>query len=81
VKALRKNERQDETQFITEIDSFLNSPLPPLNVNVLFLAGFFLNLILFVTNLSVLMLYFTNNYIISLLYIFNNHTFLQVYIN
>jgi hypothetical protein len=29
VEALRKNERQDETQFITEIDSFLSTPLPP----------------------------------------------------
>jgi hypothetical protein len=28
VKALRKNERQGETQFSTEIDGFLSSPSP-----------------------------------------------------
>jgi hypothetical protein len=36
-QALRKkNERQDETQFITKIDGFLTlTALPPLNANVL----------------------------------------------
>jgi hypothetical protein len=35
----RENERQDETQFSTKIDGFLNfSAPPPLNANVLFLA-------------------------------------------
>jgi hypothetical protein len=29
MEALRKNERQGETQFIIKIDGFLNSPLPP----------------------------------------------------
>jgi hypothetical protein len=28
VEALRKNERQRETQFITEIDGFLSPPTP-----------------------------------------------------
>jgi hypothetical protein len=41
VEALRRNERQGETQFIIEIDGFLSSPtLPPLNANVFF-SGFF----------------------------------------
>jgi hypothetical protein len=35
VEALRKKERQDETQFTTKIDGFL-SFIPPLNANVLF---------------------------------------------
>ncbi len=37
VKALRRKERQDETQFTTKIDGFL-SFIPPLNT---FLQGFF----------------------------------------
>jgi hypothetical protein len=40
-EALRKNERQGETQFIIKIDGFLNFPLPPLNVNEFFLHIFF----------------------------------------
>jgi hypothetical protein len=40
VEALRKKERQDETQFTTKIDGFL-SFIPTLNANVLF-SGFFL---------------------------------------
>ncbi len=40
VEALRKKERQDETQFITNIDGFL-SFIPPLNSNVLFWRAFF----------------------------------------
>jgi hypothetical protein len=43
-EALRKKERQDETQFTTKIDSFL-SFTPPLNANVLF-CRFVLNLTL-----------------------------------
>ncbi len=43
VEALRKRERQDETQFITtKIDGFL-SFIPPLSANVLF-CRFFMNL-------------------------------------
>jgi hypothetical protein len=52
VEALRKNERQDEIQFIIEIDGFLSSPPPPLlNVNVFIFAGFFFSVTLFMTKL------------------------------
>jgi hypothetical protein len=51
VGALRKKERQDETQFTTKIDGFLNSSSPSspplLNANVCFLAGFLLILHLY----------------------------------
>jgi hypothetical protein len=40
VEALRKKERQDETQFTTKIDGFLTF-IAPLNANVLFFAGVF----------------------------------------
>jgi len=41
-EALRKNERQGETQFITEIHEF-PAPSPPLfNINVFFFCFFFL---------------------------------------
>jgi hypothetical protein len=40
VEALRKKERQDETQFTTKIDGFLSFK-PPLNANVLFSRFFF----------------------------------------
>jgi hypothetical protein len=43
-EALKKKERQDETQFTTKIDGFL-SFTPPLNANVLF-CRFVLNLTL-----------------------------------
>jgi hypothetical protein len=39
VKALMKEERQDQTQFTTKIDGFLSFS-PPLKANV-FIAGFF----------------------------------------
>jgi len=39
VEALRKKERQDETQFTTKIDSF-QSFIPLLNANVLFCRFF-----------------------------------------
>jgi hypothetical protein len=42
--ALRKNERQDETQLITKIDDFLNFTLPSTphpNANVFFCNFFF----------------------------------------
>ncbi len=55
-----KMERQDETQFTTKIDGFLN--FPPLNANVLFCM--FLNKSHPVYDLKVLVLclsYFTNN--------------------
>jgi hypothetical protein len=42
MKALRKKERQDETQFTTKIDSFLSFH-PLLNANVFF-CRFFKNL-------------------------------------
>jgi hypothetical protein len=48
VKALRKKERQDETQFITKMDVLWVSP--PLNANVLF-CRFILNLTRFMTKL------------------------------
>ncbi len=54
VEALRKKERQDETQFIAKIDGFLSFH-PPLNANVLF-CRFFLNLTLCMTKLRVLVL-------------------------
>jgi len=66
MKALRKKERQDETQFTTKIDGFL-SFTPPLNANVLF-RKFFLNLTLCMTKLRVLVLcfaYYTDNSIVS----------------
>jgi hypothetical protein len=62
VEALRKKERQDETQFTTKIDGFLSFN-PPLNANVIS-CGFFLNLTLCRTKLKVLVLclsYFTDN--------------------
>jgi NADH:ubiquinone oxidoreductase subunit 6 (subunit J) len=39
VEALRKKEREDETQFTTKIDGFL-SFIPPLNASVLFCRFF-----------------------------------------
>ncbi len=62
VEALRKKERQDETQFTTKIDGFL-SFTPPLNANVL-LCRFFFNVTLCMTKLRVPVLclsYFTDN--------------------
>jgi hypothetical protein len=41
VEALRKKERQDETQFIAKIDGFLSFIPTPLNANALFLQVFF----------------------------------------
>jgi len=67
VEALRKKERQDETQFTTKIDGFL-SFIPPLHANVLFFRFFFKNLTLCMTKLRVLVLcfsYFTDNSIMS----------------
>ncbi len=55
VEALRKKERQDETQFTPKIDGFLSST--PLNANVLFFRVFF-NLTLRMTKLRVLVLCF-----------------------
>jgi hypothetical protein len=40
VKALRRKERHDETQFTTKIDGFPNLP-PPLRMLMYFFAGFF----------------------------------------
>jgi hypothetical protein len=40
VEALRKKERQDETEFTTKIDGFLSFTPPPLNANVLFCRFF-----------------------------------------
>jgi hypothetical protein len=62
LKALRKKDRQDETQFPTKIDGFL-SFTPPLNANVLF-CRFFQKSHPCMTKLRVLVLcfpYFTNN--------------------
>jgi hypothetical protein len=66
VEALRKNERQDETQFATKIDGFFEFH-PPLNANVLF-CRFFFNCTLCMTKLRVLGLcfsYFTDNSSVS----------------
>ncbi len=52
VEALRKKDRQDETQFTTKIDGFLSFTLP-LNANVLF-CWFSFNLTLCMTKLRVL---------------------------
>jgi hypothetical protein len=62
VEALRKNERQDETQFTTKIGGIL-SLIALLNANVLF-RRFSLNFTLCMTKLRVLVLcfsYFTDN--------------------
>jgi len=53
VEALRKKERQDETQYTTKIDGEFH---PQLNANVAFFAGFFLKLTLYMTKLRVLVL-------------------------
>jgi hypothetical protein len=62
VEALRKMERQDETQFITKIDGFLS--FNPRWMLMYFFAGFSKNLTLCMTKLRVLVLclsYFTDN--------------------
>jgi hypothetical protein len=62
-EALRKKERQDETQFTTKIDGILRFTPRCLNANVLF-CRFVLNLTLCMTKLRVLVLcfsYFTDN--------------------
>jgi hypothetical protein len=62
VEALRKKERQDETQFITQIDGFLS--FISRWMLTYFFAGFFLNFTLCMTKLRVLVLcfsYFTDN--------------------
>jgi hypothetical protein len=83
VEALRKNERQGETQFSTEIDGFLSPPPTPLNVNVFFLQGFYEpHLGYDQTQCSNAIYFLFIKYsIISLLYTFNNQTFLQIHIN
>jgi hypothetical protein len=73
VEALRKKERQDETQFIAKIDGFL-SFTPPWML-MYFSAGFFLNLTLCMTKRRVLVLcfsYFTDNSIMWLSMYFSN---------
>ncbi len=53
VEALRKMERQDETQFTTEIDGFLSftNPAPPRAWMLMyFFSGFFKNLTLCITS-------------------------------
>jgi len=70
VEALRKNERQDETQFTNQIDGFL-SFTSPLNANVLF-CWFSFNLTLCMTKLRVLVLclyYSTDNSIVWIILI------------
>ncbi len=42
VEVVRKNERQDETQFTAKINGFLSVVVPCLNANVLFCRFFFL---------------------------------------
>jgi hypothetical protein len=62
VEALRKKERQDETQFPTKIDGFLSFHSPIMLMY--FFTGFFKNLIPCMTKLRVLVLcfhYFTDN--------------------
>ncbi len=66
LEALRKKERQDETQFTTKIDGFLS--FIPRWMLMYFFAGFFSNLALCMTKLRVLLVlcfsYFTDNPII-----------------
>jgi hypothetical protein len=85
VEALRKNERQGETQFSTEIDGFFVSPPPPppLNVNVFFFQGFYESHLGYDQTQCSNAIYFLfiKYSIISLLYTFNNQTFLQIHIN
>ncbi len=83
MEAFGKNEKQGETQFIMEIDGFLNFPLAPLNVNIYFLRVFFeFHPVYDQTQcFDAINFYFINNFIISLLYTFNDHTFFQIHIN
>jgi len=85
VEALRKNERQGETQFSTEIDGFLSPPRPhpPFYVNVFFLQGFYESQLGYDQTQCSNAIYFLSIKfsIISLLYTFNNQTFLQIHIN
>jgi hypothetical protein len=66
-EALKKKETQDETQFTTKIDGFINYEFhPPLNANnvLVFFCRFFKNLTLCMTKLRVVVLcfsYFTDN--------------------
>jgi hypothetical protein len=67
VEALRKKERQDESQFTTKIDAFLSFAPSPLNANVLF-GRCFLKSHPVYDKLRVLLLclpYFTDNSISS----------------
>jgi hypothetical protein len=64
VEALRKKERQDETQFTTKVDGFL-SFTPPLNANVLF-CRFVFTLTLCLTKLRVLCFSYSTDNSISL---------------
>jgi len=67
--ALRKKERQDETQFTTKIDGFLS--FIPIWTLLYFFCRFFLNLTLCMTKLRVQVLcfsYFTDNSIVSVGY-------------
>jgi hypothetical protein len=69
MEALRKKERQDETQFTTKIDGFLS--FIPIWTLLYFFCRFFLNLTLCMTKLRVLVLcfsYFTDNCIVSVGY-------------
>jgi len=66
VEALRKKERQGETQETIKIDSFL-SFAPPKNANVLF-CRLFLNLTLCMTKLGLLTLSFSDFTYISIGY-------------
>jgi hypothetical protein len=58
VEALRKKERQDETQFTTKIDGFLSFIIPSWMLMYYFFAGLFLNLTLCMTKLKVPVLSF-----------------------
>jgi hypothetical protein len=85
VEALRKNERQGETQFITKIDGFLSPPFPPWMLMFLF-QDFFEShsvyykvnvLMLYILILHITLLYF---YYTPLMNTFNEHIYLQIYI-
>jgi len=80
VEALRKNERQGETQFSTEISELSPPPPPPCppNIRSFFLQGFYESHLGYdqTQYSNALYFLFIKHSIISLLYTFNNHTFL-----
>ncbi len=71
VEALRKKERQDETEFTTKNDGFLS--FIPRWMLMYFFAGFFFNLTLCMAKLRVLVLCFSYFTDISIIFKLPNH--------